>query len=93
MLLNYHTGIQVRNGVTAEIDEATVIEDRFLIFFNDYPITDMVASRDQLKELGTGFVITEGITRFVDKVRVDGDSILVYSDTGCDVPRSKRGVG
>jgi hypothetical protein len=53
----------------------------------------MVASRDQLKELGAGFVITEGITRCVDKVRLDGDSILVYSDTGCDVPRSKRGVG
>jgi FdhD protein len=53
----------------------------------------MVASRDQLKEFGAGFVITEGITRCVDKVRLDGDSILVYSDTGCDVPRSKRGVG
>jgi FdhD protein len=93
MLLNHHKGIQVRNGVTTEIDEATVIEDRFRIFFNDYPITDMVASRDQLKELGAGFVITEGITRCVDKVRLDGDRILVYSDTGCDVPRSKRGVG
>ena len=45
-----------------------MIEDRFRIFFNDYPITDMVASRDQLKESGAGFAITEGITRCVDKV-------------------------
>jgi FdhD protein len=70
-----------------------VIEDRFRIFFNDYPIADMIASRDQLKELGAGFVITEGITRCVDKVSLDGDSILVYSDTGCDVSCSKKGIG
>ena len=54
-----------------------MIEDLFRIFFNDYPITDRVASRDQLREIGAGFVITEGITRCVDKVRLDGDSILV----------------
>ena len=53
----------------------------------------MVASRDQLRELGAGFVITEGITRCVDKVRLDGDNILVYSDTGCDASRSKKVVG
>jgi FdhD protein len=93
MLLTHHKGIQVRKGVITEIDEATVIEDRFRIFFNDYPMTEMVASRDQLKELGAGFVITEGITLCVDKVSLNGDSILVYSDTGCDAPRSKKGIG
>ena len=93
MPLHHHRGIQFRNGVPEEIDDAVVIEDRFRIFFNDYPIADMVASRDQLRELGAGFVITEGITRCVDKVSLDGDNILVYSDTGCDVPRSKRGIG
>jgi len=88
-----HRGIQFRNGRTAEIDDIIVIEDRFRIFFNDYPIADMVASRDQVRELGAGFVITEGITRCVDKVSLDGDNILVYSDTGCDAPRSKKIVG
>jgi FdhD protein len=77
-----HRGIQVRNGRTAEIDDTIVIEDRFRIFFYDYPIADMVVSRDQVRELGAGFVITEGITRCVDKVSLDGDNILVYSDTG-----------
>ena len=93
MPLHHHRGIQFRNGRSAEIDDAIVVEDRFRIFFNDYPIADMVASRDQLRELGAGFVITEGITRCVDKVSLEGDDILVYSDTGCDVPRSKRGIG
>ena len=93
MPLHHHRGIQFRNGVPEGIDDAVVIEDRFRIFFNDYPIADMIASRDQLKELGAGFVITEGITRCVDKVSLDGDCILVYSDTGCDVPRPKKVVG
>jgi FdhD protein len=93
MPLHHHRGIQFRNGVPEGIDDAVVIEDRFRIFFNDYPIADMIASRDQLRELGAGFVITEGITRCVDKVSLDGDSILVYSDTGCDAPRPKKVVG
>jgi FdhD protein len=88
-----HRAIRVRNGEAAEIDDAIVIEDRFRIFFNDYPVTDMVASHDQLRELGAGFVITEGITHHVDKVSLDGDNILVYSDTGCDAPRSKKIIG
>jgi len=66
MALNHHRAIQVRNGSSEEIDDAIVIEDRFRIFFNGYPIADMVASREQLRELGAGFVITEEITRCVD---------------------------
>jgi FdhD protein len=93
MAFYYHRAVQVRNGVSEGIDDAVVIEDRFRIFFNDYPIADMVASRDQLRELGAGFVITEGITRCVDNVSLDGDNILVYSDSGCDAPRSKKVVG
>jgi len=90
MALTYHRAVQVRNGVSEGIDDAVVIEDRFRIFFNDYPIADMVASRNQLRELGAGFVITEGITRCVDNVSLDGDNILVYSDTGCDARAQKR---
>jgi FdhD protein len=93
MALNYHRAIQVRNGVSEGINDAVVIEDRFRIFFNDYPIADMIASRNQLRELGAGFVVTEGITRCIDKVSLDGDNIHVYSDTGCDAPRSKKVVG
>jgi FdhD protein len=93
MNLDHHLGIQVRNGEIAEITDAIVIEDRFRILFNDCPVTDMIASRDQLPELGAGFVITEGLTRCVDKVKIDGDRILVYADRGCDVARSKKEVG
>ena len=93
MNLDHHRGILVRNDEIAEINDAIVIEDRFRILFNDCPVTEMIASRDQLRELGAGFVITEGLTRCVDKVKLDSDRILVYSDRGCDVPRSKKEVG
>jgi FdhD protein len=93
MNLDHHRGIQIRNGEISEINDAIVIEDRFQILFNDCLLTDMIASRDQLLELGAGFVITEGLTRCVDKVKIDGDRILVYADCGCNVSRSKKEVG
>jgi FdhD protein len=93
MNLKDHRSIRVRNGEVTEIDDTIVIEDRFQILFNDRLVTDIIASRDQLLELGAGFVITEGLTRCVDKVKLDGDRILVYADTGCDVSRSKKELG
>jgi FdhD protein len=93
MNLDHHRGIRVRNGEISEINDAVVIEDRFRIFLNDCTVTDMIASRDQLRELGAGFVITEGLARCVDKVKLDGDRILVYSDRGCDIARPKKEVG
>jgi FdhD protein len=93
MNLKDHRSIRVRNGEVTEIDDTIVIEDRFQVLFNDRPVTDIVASRDQLAELGAGFVITEGIARCVDKVKLEGDRILVYADTGCDVSRSKKELG
>jgi FdhD protein len=93
MNLDYHRGIWVRNGEISEINDAIVIEDRFQILFNDCPVTEMIASRDQLRELGAGFIITQGLDRCVDRVKLDGDRILVYSDRGCDVGRPKKEVG
>ncbi|MFA4875933.1 MAG: formate dehydrogenase accessory sulfurtransferase FdhD [Methanoregula sp.] len=88
-----HRSIRVDTGVAQETDDAVVIEDRFELFLNDKPVTVMVASRDQLLELGAGYLISEGIVRCVDKVKLDGDRILAYSDTGCDLKWVRREVG
>lgn len=88
-----HPGIQVTGGVAQETDDRIVIEDRFALLLNDRPVTEMVASRDQLRELGAGYLVSEGIVRCVDTVKVDGDRILVWSDTGCDLRQAKREVG
>lgn len=93
MPLKKHPGIQFRGGEMVKIQDTIVIEDRFSILLNDTPVTDIIASRDQLRELGAGFVITEGIARCVDTVNLDGDRICVYSDPGCDMPGFKKEMG
>jgi len=88
-----HRSIRVEGGRAHETDDAIVVEDRFELLLNDKPVTEMVASRDQLRELGAGYLVSEGILRCVDKVKVEGDRILVWSDTGCDLRWTKREVG
>jgi len=92
-MISMHHSIQVVAGEARETDDAVVTEDRFEILLNDRPVTEMVASRDQLRELGAGYVICEGLVRCVDKVTINADRILVYSDTGCDLKWVKRETG
>jgi len=92
-MIHIHHSIQVIAGEARDSDDSIVIEDRFELLLNDRPVTAMVASRDQLRELGAGYVISEGLVRCVDKVTLDGDCILVYSDTGCDLNGARRETG
>jgi FdhD protein len=92
-MIHTHHSIQVIGGHARETDDAVIIEDRFELLLNDQPVTEMVASRDQLRELGAGYLVSEGILRCVDKVNIEGDRILAYSDTGCDLEWTKREVG
>jgi len=92
-MIHMHHSIQVIAGQAREMEDSVVVEDRFELLLNDEPVTEMVASRDQLRELGAGYLVSEGILRCVDKVKIDNDRILVYSDTGCDLRWKKREVG
>jgi FdhD protein len=92
-MISTHRSIRFTAGRPEETDDAVVVEDRFELLLNDRPVTELVASRDQLRELGAGYVISEGLVQCVDKVSLDGDRILVYSDTGCDLRWMKREVG
>jgi FdhD protein len=92
-MIHHHNSIQVINGEARETEDAVVVEDRFELLLNGCPVTEMVASRDQLRELGAGYVISEGLVRCVDKVCLEGDRILVYSDTGCDLKWTRRETG
>ncbi|MDD5143417.1 formate dehydrogenase accessory sulfurtransferase FdhD [Methanoregula sp.] len=92
-MIHIHHAIQVTGGVPRETDDAIVIEDRFELLLNDRPVATMVASRDQLRELGAGYVISEGLVRCVDTVILDGDRILVCSGTGCEMNGKKQETG
>ncbi|WML67839.1 MAG: Sulfur carrier protein FdhD [Methanoregula sp. SKADARSKE-2] len=92
-MLDHHRGIQVNDPEAAEIEDAVAVEDRFELVLNNKPVTEMIASREMLREHGAGFVITEGLARNVDTVRLDGDRILVTSDLGCETGAGRRVTG
>ncbi|OPX67245.1 MAG: formate dehydrogenase accessory protein [Methanoregulaceae archaeon PtaB.Bin056] len=70
-------GIQVRNGQPFGIQDTVVRESRFSLYLNGTYFTGMVASNDQLEELGAGFVTCQGISGRVDKVTVKEKEIHV----------------
>ena len=72
----YHA-LRVRDTEVTEFDDAVSSEDTFRIYLNEQPLAELVASPDQLKELGVGFVVCEGMAEDVDAVEVAGKEIRV----------------
>jgi FdhD protein len=69
-------GERVRHALSA-----LCVEQIFTLYLNDQALVRLVASPCQLKELGAGFVVTEGLTRSVDEVRVADGEIRARSQT------------
>jgi FdhD protein len=59
--------------------EAVCVERVIHLFLNDKAIGNLVASPSHLKELGAGFVISEGLADRVEDVLVDGNQVKVYA--------------
>lgn len=74
-----YPAIQVRGGQVTQLEDAVCSEGTFRLFLNDEPITELVASAEQLEELGAGFVVCEGLAEDVDSVTVTGEEIRVYA--------------
>ncbi|MBP1929579.1 FdhD protein [Methanolinea mesophila] len=77
MNLYRHRAIQVRDGDVQVIEDQVAREERFRLFINGDLFTCMVASGDQLEELGAGFVVCQGLAPCVEGVRVEGNDIFV----------------
>ncbi len=71
------TGIQVRGDRVSPLDDTVVREERFTLFLNDVHFVDLVASGENLRELGAGFVICQGLSKTVEEVSVNGQEIRV----------------
>jgi FdhD protein len=72
-----YTGIQVRGERISGIDDTIVREERFTLVLNGTRFLDLVASRENLQELGAGFVLCQGLSRSVEAVSVEGNEIRV----------------
>jgi FdhD protein len=77
MNLYHHRAIQVRDGEVQTIEDQVVREERFRLFINGDLFTSIVASRDQLEELGAGFVVCQGLAPQVGGVKVEENDIFV----------------
>ncbi|MBP2145764.1 FdhD protein [Methanofollis sp. W23] len=69
--------IQVKGREAHEIVDEVCAERQYRLMVNGMPVTRMVASAEQLEELGAGFVVAEGLADHVDAVEVEGEEIRV----------------
>ena len=78
-LYEEHSAIQVRAEQVVTLQDSVCVEDTFRLFLDDVPLAQIIASPDQLRELGAGFVICEGLSERVEDVRVSKNEIRVYA--------------
>jgi FdhD protein len=78
-LLSTHDCLCLHHGHMVKRSEWVCVEKVFHLTLNEKAIGNIVASPSQLKELGAGFVISEGLAEYVENVVVDGDQVKVYA--------------
>lgn len=78
-MLETTSAICQADGSIVKRTEEVCAERIFHLFLNEKPVGSLVASPSQLRELGAGFVTSEGLAREVEDVTVDGDQVKIYS--------------
>jgi FdhD protein len=78
-LLSTHDCLCLHHGQIVKHSEWVCVEKVFHLYLNGAAIGNIVASPSQLKELGAGFVISEGLAGHVENVVVDGEMVQVYA--------------
>src|SRR5512137_1855859 len=78
-LLSTHDCLCLHRGHMVKHSEWVCVEKVFHLYLNEKAIGNIVASPFQLKELGAGFVISEGLAEYVENVVVDGDQVKVFA--------------
>lgn len=77
-MLSTLEGVCREDGPRSGGPEEVCREQLVRLFLNDRPIGSLVASPSQLRELGAGFVLSEGLAESVDRVEVSGDRVMVH---------------
>jgi len=83
-LYEEHSAIQVREGQVLTLQDSVCVEDTFRLYLNDTSLAQIIASPDQLREMGAGFVICEGLSEQIEDVRVSKNDIRVYAKMGAN---------
>ncbi len=72
--------IRVNDDCVTEVIDDVCIEESFRVYLNSEFIGELIASPSQLKELGAGHVICEGLASGVSGVQVSGNEIRVHAE-------------
>jgi len=92
-LYEEHSAIQVKGNQVIKLQDPICIEDTFRLYLNDTLLAQIVASPDQLYELGAGFVVCEGLSEKVEDVQVSKHEIRVYARTNAQIDYELRSSG
>jgi FdhD protein len=90
-----YRALQFRKDAVRTIEDTVCREETFTLVVNGKLVARMVASPDQLRELGAGFVVSEGIADRVGEVEARGHEIRVTAPgvrTGEPVLGTSSGV-
>jgi FdhD protein len=85
--------LMVKGEAVTAIQDDVCIEDTFRLYLNEIPMAQIIASPDQLRELGAGFVVCEGLAEGVDGVVVSGNDIRVSAATRAAIDYELRSSG
>ncbi len=93
MIHTTHRGVQYRGGEVGEVEDVIVRETTVRILLNGEQVAAQVATDEQLRELGAGFVINEGLADSVESVAVKGTMILVKGPRNCGAQAETESSG
>lgn len=85
--------VLVKGQVVTDIEDEVCIEDTFRLYLNGLPLAQIIASPGQLRELGAGFVICEGLAESIQDVTVAGHDIRVVAQSNVPVDYELRSSG
>jgi len=92
-LYERYAALRIQGDLVSKIEDEVCIEDTFRLHLNDVPLAQIIASPDQLMELGAGFVICEGLAERVDRVVVSGHDIHISAPTNARIDYELRSSG
>jgi FdhD protein len=93
MVMDEHPAIRVEGGSAVRFMDHVIREDCFQIYLNNRFLTEQIASADDLRELGAGFAICEGLADHVERVEVDGSGIWIEADVKGPIELEYRSSG
>jgi len=86
-------GLRYKDGKIDKIEDVIVIEQKIDLYLNGKKYLSMVASMDQLEELGAGFFTAAGIAHDIRSVCVKGKSVFVEAGSVAEIAGSLESAG